>query len=307
MSQTRGSTQKKARSSEKTAAPRKLRSSILNFMKELLLVFGLVLVINSFVIASFEVPTGSMEDTVIIGDRVFVNRFIYGGSTPYTIPLTPIRIPHVRVPGFRGVARGDVIVFDWPGGRDEMEKPPQSWYLKRCIGLPGDAVQVRNRVVYVNGKLVPDPPHSKHLRAAVLSPDQPNPNIFPRGSSFNEDNYGPLMVPGRGMKLPLNAANFSAWEVFIRREGHDAQLRGDKVLIDGKETNEYTVERDYIFAMGDNRDNSLDSRFWGFVPREDVIGTPVIVYWSWDPAIPFYDLLDKIRSVDLRRVGTIVR
>ena len=95
--------------------------------------------------------------------------------------------------------------------------------------------------------------------------------------------------------------------MFIHREGHDAQLEGDKVLIDGKEAKEYTVECDYIFAMGDNRDNSLDSRFWGFVPREDVIGTPMIVYWSWDPTIPLYDLFDKMRSVDLRRVGTIVR
>jgi signal peptidase I len=307
MTQTRRNAQEAAKSAGKTATSRRPASAILNLVKELLLVFGLVLAINSFLMASFEVPTGSMEDTVIIGDRVFVNRFIYGGSTPYTIPLTVIRIPHVRVPGFRGIARGDVIVFDWPGPRDQIEKPIQMWYLKRCIGLPGDMVRIQNRAVYVNGKLVPDPPHSKHLRAAALPPDQPNPNIFPRGSNFNEDNYGPLVVPAKGMKLPLNAADFSAWEVFVRREGHDAQLQGAKVLIDGKEAKEYTVERDYVFAMGDNRDNSLDSRFWGFVPREDVIGTPMIVYWSWDPAIPLYDLFGKIRSVDLRRVGTIVR
>jgi signal peptidase I len=78
------------------------------------------------------------------------------------------------------------------------------------------------------------------------------------------------------------------------------------VLIDGKEATDYTVQRDYVFAMGDNRDNSLDSRFWGFVPLEDVIGTPFIVYWSWNPAIPIFNLIDKIGSVKLSRIGTLI-
>jgi signal peptidase I len=244
---------------------------------------------------------------VAIGDRLFVNKFIYGGSTPYTIPLTSIRIPHFRVPGFRPVARGDVIVFDWPGGRDEVEKPLQMWYLKRCVGLPGDTVQIRNQVLYVNDAVVPDPPHAKHIRGRVLAPGLANRQIFPIGSNYNEDNYGPIVVPRKGMKIALSAANFMGWEVFIRREGHEAQLQEAKVLIDGKETNEYTVERDTIFAMGDDRDNSLDGRFWGFVPVEDVIGTPMIVYWSWDPSIPIYHIFDKLGSVNFRRIGTLIR
>ena len=106
-------------------------------------VLGAVLFINSFVVASFEVPTGSMEDTVKIGDRVLVNMFSYGGSTPYTIPLTSVRIPHFRVPGIRPVAHGDVIVLDWPGERDQAEKPVQMWFMKRCIGLPGEGKEKR--------------------------------------------------------------------------------------------------------------------------------------------------------------------
>jgi len=283
------------------------KPAIVSFLKELLLLLFVVLVLNSFVLASFEVPTGSMEDTVAIGDRVFVNKFIYGGSTPYTIPLTGIRIPHIRVPGFRDVARGDVIVFDWPGERDQVEKPRQMWYLKRCIGLPGDSVQIRDQVVYVNGRPLADPVHSKHLRRSPLAPGIANPAIFPRGASFNEDTYGPVIVPRKGMSVPLSPENFGAWEVLIRREGHEAQMPGGIVRIDGREVHEYTVERDYVFAMGDNRDNSLDSRFWGFVPLEDVIGKPMIVYWSWNPDIPIYRLIDKIRSVQLGRVGTIIR
>jgi signal peptidase I len=280
---------------------------IKGFIRDLAYAVVAVLIITSFVMASFEVPTGSMEDTIKIGDRLFVNKFIYGGSTPYTIPLTSIRIPHFRVPGFRSVQQGDVIVFDWPGDRDQVAKPTQTWYLKRCIALPGDTLRIEQRVVYVNGKKMPKPEHGKYLRPAPLPPDYINPSLFPRGSKFNEDNYGPIVIPKKGMTLKLNAQSFSSWEVFIQREGHTAECAGNRILIDGREASSYVVARDYLFAMGDNRDNSRDSRFWGFVPVEDVIGTPMIVYWSWKPSIPIYNIFSKIASIDLKRIGTIIR
>jgi signal peptidase I len=277
------------------------------FARETLGVLAAVLFINSFLMASFEVPTGSMEDTVKIGDRVLVNKMIYGGSTPYTIPFTSVRIPHLRVPGLRRVARGDVIVFDWPGERDQVDKPAQTWFLKRCIGLPGDTIRISERAVYVNGEVFPNLTRMKFLRSSLPRPAGPNPYIFPRGTSFNEDHYGPIVVPHQGMKLVLDAPDYLQWEVFIRREGHTCAIREGQVLIDGKAQTAYTVNRDYVFALGDNRDNSLDSRFWGFVPLEDVIGTPVVVYWSWDPGIPVYHLVDRIRSVDLARIGMVIR
>lgn len=291
----------------KPPSTKKVKSRGLGFMRDLIYAFIAVLVINSFVLASFEVPTGSMENTVKIGDRLFVNKFIYGGSTPYTIPFTSLRIPHFRVPGFRQVKHGDVIVFDWPGYRDQVEKPTQTWYLKRCIGLPGDTVQIDQRVVSVNGRKLALPAHAKYLRPIPEAVDYRNPNIFPSGAKFNEDNYGPIVVPQKGMTLILNPQTFPGWRVFIRREGHTAEMIDDKIVIDGKETAYYIVGKDYVFAMGDNRDNSLDSRFWGFVPLEDVIGTPILVYWSWDPHIPFYRFFSKISSVNLGRIGTIVR
>jgi signal peptidase I len=284
-----------------------LRSQLSAFLKEILFVLGTVLLINSFVLASFEVPSSSMEDTVMVGDRLFVNKFIYGGSTPYTLPFTSLRIPHIRVPGFRAVARGDVIVFDWPGNRDQVEKPEQTWYVKRCIALPGDTLQIIDRVVYENGQVFPNPPHLKFLRNWTEPAGYPNPDIFPKGSGFNEDDYGPIVVPRKGDNLSISPENVGAWEVFIRREGHMAGVRRGRVWIDGHEATKYTVARDYIFAMGDNRDNSLDSRFWGFVPLEDVIGTPMVVFWSWNPQIPLYDLIDKIRSINPARIGTIIR
>jgi signal peptidase I len=291
----------------KPPSSRKIAAQGLGFLRDLLYAFIAVLIINSFVLASFEVPTGSMEDTVKIGDRLFVNKFIYGGSTPYTIPFTSIRIPHFRVPGFRNVRHGDVIVFDWPGARDQVEKPVQTWYLKRCIGLPGDVIEIKQRVVSVNGKKLELPPHGKFLRANPEPADFRNPNLFPVGAKFNADNYGPIIVPKKGMTLVLNARMFPGWRVFIEREGHTANMFDDKILIDGKETNSYVVGKDYLFAMGDNRDDSLDSRFWGFVPIEDVIGTPIMVYWSWDPQIPIYQIFSKISSINLHRIGKIIR
>ncbi len=287
--------------------PKTAMEKTIAFVREISIVLVSVLILNSFVLASFEVPTGSMEDTVMTGDFLFVNKFIYGGTTPYSIPLTSIRVPHLRVPGFRSVERGDVIVFDWPGDRDLKEKPPQTWYLKRCVGLPGDTISISHRIVTVNGQVFSNPPNLKFQRYEPLPAGIPRGVLFPRGSYSNEDNYGPVVVPKKGMVIPLNADNYYAWEVFIYREGHQVALSSGRVLIDGKEVTEYVVQRDYAFGMGDNRDDSLDSRFWGFIPMEDIIGTPMIVYWSWDPNIPIYQLVDKIKSISFGRIGKIIR
>jgi signal peptidase I len=297
--------QKREQNTSETDTP--LKTKALRSCRELLLTFLCVLVINSFVMASFKVPTGSMENTVRPGDFLFVNKFIYGGSTPYAIPGTSVRIPHLRLPGFRGVERGDVIVFDWPGNRDQVDKPDQVYFLKRCIGLPGDVIRINKRTVYVNGRKQELPLHGKYLRPEPVSAEFPNPNIFPLDSDFNEDNYGPLTVPGRGSVLSLTSDNIHSWEVFIRREGHSVSLVDNQVLVDGTPTSRYVVERDYIFAMGDNRDDSLDSRFWGFVPVEDVIGTPMVVYWSWDPQISLAHPIDKLLSIRFSRIGTVIR
>ncbi len=285
-----------------------------DFFKDIVFVLGAFLVLNSMVLAAFEVPTGSMENEIMAGDFLFVNKFIYGGSTPRTIPLTNIRIPWFRVTDvlpflkWRDVERGDVIVFEFPGQRDEIASPEFMFYLKRCIALSGDTVFIRDRTIYVNNKKVEFPRNVKFNTPRIVPSGVADPRIFPKGEPFNEDNWGPVVVPTAGQVIPLGMNNLEKWKTFIEREGHAVRLNDQgQITIDGVQMQRYVVERDYVFGMGDNRDNSLDGRFWGFIPKESVVGTPLIVYWSWDPDISlFTDPIVKLSTIRLNRVGTLI-
>ena len=281
------------------------RPKIVAFLREAGTVIGAFLVLNNFVIASFLVPTGSMENEVMTGDLLFVNKFIYGGTSPRNIPFTDIRLPWFRVPGLRDVERGDVIVFVFPGNRDVVALDEFTFYLKRCVGLPGDTIQVIERVLYVNNVPFPIPRNLKFSYHRMRR--GPEEGIFPPGAPWNEDNYGPLVIPRKGMVIPLVPDTVRMLETFISREGHDVRIAGDSVLLDGVAASEYVVERDYLFGMGDHRDNSLDSRYWGFIPRENLVGTPLIVYWSWDTDVPIYDIFTKLGSVRWGRIGTLIK
>jgi signal peptidase I len=283
------------------------KSGLRAMLKEMGIIFGAFLVLNSFVLASFEVPTGSMENEIMTGDFLLVNKFVFGGTTPRTIPFTGMKIPAFKLPSFWHVERGDIIVFIFPGYREEVEATDFAYYLKRCIAVAGDTLQVVNRIVYVNGKPAPLPHNVKFNTTLMRPPGYPDPRIFPKGTPFNEDNYGPIVIPKKGDVIALSLDNSMRWDTFIRREGHRFEIRSGRILIDATEQTHYTVERNYVFGMGDNRDNSLDSRYWGFIPEASVIGTPLIVYWSWDPEVPLVNLANKLSSVRLNRFGSLVR
>lgn len=283
------------------------KEPVKDFFKDVVFVLVAFFFLNSFVLASFEVPTGSMENEIMAGDFLFVNKFLYGGTTPRNIPFTNIRLPWFRVPAIRDVERGDVIVFEFPGQREEIESPEFMFYLKRAVALSGDTVEIVNRALYVNGTPAPLPRHMKFNSFSIKPHGQAEYNIFPPGAPFNEDNWGPLVVPRKGDVITLTPSNFDQWRVFIGREGHKAvmDLNGG-ISIDGRLTGTYTVERNYIFGMGDNRDNSLDSRFWGFIPEENIVGTPMVVYWSWSPDLSLFNP-QKFASIRFGRIGTLIK
>lgn len=184
------------------------RSTIREYAEAIVIAVLLALFIRTFVVQAFKIPSGSMIETLQIGDHILVNKFLYGITIPFTnLHLFPIRPPR----------RLDVIVFKYP--EDESKD-----FIKRVIGLPGDVIEVKNKTVYVNHEALMEP-YVIHRDSMTLPPETRSPR----------DNLGPLTVP----------------------------------------PNSY-------FMMGDNRDQSLDSRFWGFVKRDKIKGKAFVIYWSWD-------------------------
>lgn len=241
-------TQKETSGAEPRKESRKKKGILREYAEAIIFAIVVASILRIFVVQAFRIPTGSMEDTLLVGDFLLVNKFIYGVRTPDKIPILNIHIPWVRLPGFKKPERGDIVVFKYP-------RNPDQDYIKRCVGLPGDTIEIRNKKVYVNGQPFPDPPHVKYS-SYTMPPGLNEPGIYPPGAG-NRDNYGPVVVP----------------------EGH-------------------------YFMLGDNRDNSLDSRYWGFLPEENIVGEAMIIYFSWDSRVPFYKFYKKIRW---SRIGDIIR
>lgn len=286
--------------------PETTAEKIISWVKTIVWAIVVVMIINGLALASFVVPTGSMENTVMTGDFLFVNKFIYGPTTPQVVPFLNIPLPFYKFPAPKDPEKGDVIVFIFPGYRDEVESSEFQYYLKRCVATAGDTIQIINNIVYINGERQPFPPN-----AVVDTSNFEDPTdkfrTFPVGMNFTRNNYGPLRIPKKGDVIQLNQDNYRQWATFIAREGHTIENNGSVILIDGKPANQYTIERNYCFGMGDNRDHSLDSRYWGFIPYDNVVGTPMIVYWSWDTNLPLSDIIGKISSIRFSRIAKIIK
>ena len=188
------------------------KSTAREYFESIVVAVILALFIRTFVVQAFKIPTGSMEENLLIGDHLLVNKFVFGqtasGLEQSLLPITTIE-------------RGDVIVFKFP-------VEPERDFIKRVIGLPGETVEVRDRKIFINGTPIDDP-HAHYLLPAS-SPD------YHEVTSFDvRERYGPVTVPAN-----------------------------------------------HYFMMGDNRDNSQDSRYWGFLPRDLVKGKALVIYWSYE-------------------------
>jgi signal peptidase I len=202
-------------------------TSVREYIESLLVTIILALFGTTFIVQAFKIPSQSMEPTLLVGDHLLVNKFIFGGRGHwYDLPLP-----------YRAIHRGDVIVFKFP-----YQDHPH--YVKRVIGLPGDRVKIVDQKVYVNGDKL-DEPYAYHDPAAAYDPFLYN---FPPA---NHDELLSNMQP--------------EWASQIFSFTHDGEV---------------LVPPNHYFAMGDNRDHSWDSRYWGFVDREAIMGRPVVIYWS---------------------------
>lgn len=406
-------------------------------------------IIRTFFLEAFTIPTPSMENSMLVGDYLFVSKMSYGAKLPntpvsfpfthHTLPLTEstpsylewFTMPYFRLPGIGDVERGDVVVFNYPEGdtvianrqdrsyyqilRDEawrlyaghssgagksvadFEQNKAAYinraretqksvnkilvrpvdkrenYIKRCIGLPGDELQIVNREVIVNGEKMQDPEGVQHYypiqqgmqvpgqpilterygltfvngyqyndvrfggagtiaglfltaeEAAKLKADIPSLKnlealnrpevnygtgypidarmeympVFPNHPNFSwtQDNFGPIYIPQGGASVDLTLANLPLYQRIIDvYEGNDLEVKGSDILINGQKATSYTFKYDYYWVMGDNRHNSVDSRYWGFVPEDHMVGKAVFIWFSkgpegvrWDRIFSFVD------------------
>ena len=184
------------------------------------------------------VPTDSMENAIMAGDRVVVRKT-------------------------RNINRHDLIVFNHPGGENVQ-------LVKRCMGLPGDTVSIVRGAVYINGRINIAIP-------TVLKSSFDYPLDFPlRTLEWNSNNFGPVITPAKGLYVPLDSVNMNLYRYAVRSEGSDVEAFYPAA--------EYTFLTDSYFVLGDNRGNSLDSRHWGFVSEDLIVGRVVMVYFSRDAA-----------------------
>ena len=300
---------------------------------------------------AFTIPTPSMENTLLVGDFLFVNKLNYGPRTPMTplqVPLTHqkiwgtnipsyldwIKLPQFRLPGFSNIERGDVVVFNYPS---EIDKPVdlKTYYVKRCVGLPGDTISIDNGDILINKEKTTEPEglqnryflntqttindrifkkyniweYTKVTNGYYINTNQENAEaigkesfvngisvyrmdktmaanrIYPNNDYiWNTDYYGPLLIPYKGLNIKINKDNLSKYgSVITDYEKNDNAKIEDEILYIGNEVvDNYTFKQDYFFMMGDNRHNSEDSRFWGFVPYDHVLGEASFIWFSYD-------------------------
>ena len=230
----------------------------------------------TFIVQAVKVPTGSMQNTITIGDHLLVNKFIFAPGK--SLPFLPQR----------EIKRGDIIVFKYPGNpydpkRDDRpdNRPILTNYVKRVIGLPGDHIRIQGNNVLVNGQVVPE----HHITATDHNRKDPL-----------EIKENPPRKPGE------------LYDVYYKPGPPDDESGYD--AFEGKD--ELVVPEAKYFVMGDNRNNSEDSRYWGFVPRDLVIGRAMFVYWSYvesaEPSQgPFALVIDFFKNTRWSRTGTLVK
>lgn len=326
-------------------------------------------VIRSYFIEAYTIPTSSMEKSLLVGDFLFVSKVHYGSRLPittlsfpfahHTLPLTDsvqsyttlMSMPYFRMPAFQKIKNNDVVVFNYPGRPGEIDdvRPidKKENYIKRCLAIPGDTIQVIEGLVYINGNPIEQPLRMqlKHfvkldpnyawseesfkkllrkyritegeqmhgdmdfafpltnqsklkleqepgvMKVDTLMPDYNSYQsyIYPNNPAFpwNTDYFGPLYVPKAGDVINLDSNTYILYKRIIADyEGNTLEMKDGNFYLNGAQATTYTFKQGYYFMMGDNRHNSADSRFWGFVPETNIVGKAVFVWMSYDKDAP---------------------
>ena len=325
--------------------------------------------VHTYFMQPYTIPTSSLEKSLLIGDFLFVSKFHYGARVPMTTVAAPMvhdtlpivktksylkfpQLPYMRLPALQKIKQNDIVVFSWPVDTVEqffkktnrkIRKPidKKSNYVKRCVGISGDSLEIRDGYVYINGKknVLPDRARLQffyetdtdgkalsvkslksryHVREGGrlqdgnyilnlsdedaqlisknptvksltkrLSPKGQAEDVFPNVNSlaWNKDNFGPVYIPEEGKTVALNMASLPFYkQIIVEYEKNTLRVENGQIYLNGSSdpVDSYTFKQNYYWMMGDNRHNSEDSRYWGYVPYDHVVGKPVFIWFSWN-------------------------
>ncbi|MDB0006700.1 signal peptidase I [Flavobacteriales bacterium] len=342
---------------------KKEKSEIKSWFNAILFAVVAATILRTFLIEAYTIPTSSMEKSLLIGDFLFVSKVSYGPRVPmtpiafplvhHTLPFTKktpaylkwIQLNYYRMKGLGDVERNDCVVFNYPADDALFPERPidkKENYIKRCVGIPGDVIEIKNTDLYVNGEpqaitekmrnqfryfvktdgtlfsertlnkyniyegqilsrngdyelMLNDESlaaikrftYVKKVEKIVIdkgvkvnSPEL----IFPEDNfNWNLDNFGPIKIPQAGSQVDISADNVELYRRIIETyENNKLEIIDGEIYINDKLASTYTFKMDYYWMMGDNRHNSLDSRYWGFVPEDHVVGKALFIWMSWD-------------------------
>ncbi len=257
-----------------------------SLIKILLWTLLVAIILKSFFVDAYRIPTSSMEETLLAGDFIFVNKASYSLSLPRTLPLINVKLPGYNFFTYSKPSRGDVSVFLFSQNWNEDSKTEN--YVKRVVGEPGDTIEIIDKIIYVNGRKLLNDKISLGLRVKNVTADK---KVFTDKSYWNGKDLPSVIVPWKGLTVEVNHNNINKIGTLINREFEKnvVSIEGSVINIEGKPARTYTFQQDHYFVMGDNRGISLDSRYWGTIPENLIIGKALMIYWSTDPALSFFN------------------
>jgi signal peptidase I len=254
------------------------------FFKIILLVILIALVIKAFALDAFQIPSTSMENTLQPGDFIIANKFAYEIGTPREIPIAELPIPKYKLFEIGKPEINDIIIFEFPEGFENGPLRSGSKYVKRLIAGPHDTLRITDGVIFVNEKSIKMPSTFQSTNFEENEDSVLQETIYPPGAKWNRISYGPIIVPGKGDTIKITPENFKAWQsVIVMDHGERSLLsEGTLVTLDGRAISEYVLTQDHYFVIGDNFDESMDSRNFGFITDNMIIGKALFIYWSYD-------------------------